>query len=104
MSLQTIVKTYIHLLVIHYFREKEKELKQKGEIERYFFQIYLRDSMKKKLLIQNILSSEAILLQKEKEKETHVICEELMTAVPVLFLPLHAEEKRGAGLLTPDLS
>lgn len=30
--------------------------------------------MKKKQLIQNTLSSEAVLLPKEKEKETRVIC------------------------------
>lgn len=60
--------------------------------------------MKKKQLIENPHSLEAILLQKEKAKETRVICEEPMTAVPVLFLPLQAEEKSSAGLLTPDLS
>lgn len=60
--------------------------------------------MEKMQLIQNTLSSEAMLLQKEKEKETCVICEEPMTALPVQFIPLQAEEKSVAGLLTPDLS
>lgn len=43
--------------------------------------------MKKKQLIQNTLSSEVMPLQKEKEEETPVICEEPMTAVSVLSLP-----------------
>lgn len=85
-------------------KQNKKEKKRKGKIERYFFQLYMRDSMKKKQLIQNTFSSEAVLLQREKEKETPVICEKPITSVPVLFLPLQAEDKSGAYLLTPDLS